>query len=65
MGVASFRHYSASRIFIMQPGCSPPLVATQEDDHQSCGGEKQVGLRPLSHPQLQGCSSSLPWWEAG
>jgi hypothetical protein len=65
MGLASFRCHSASRIFIMQPGCSPPPAATQEDDHQPCGGEKQVGLRPLSHPQLQGCSQSLLWWEAG
>jgi hypothetical protein len=64
-GLASFRHYSASRIFIMQPECSPPPAATQEDDHQPCGGAKQVGLQPLSHPQLQGCSSSLLWWEAG
>jgi hypothetical protein len=43
----------------MQPGCSPSPAATQDlDDHQPCGGGKQVGLRPLSHPQLQGCSSS-------
>jgi hypothetical protein len=58
-GLASFRHPSASRIFIMQPGYSPPPAATQEDDHQPCGGEKQAGLRPPSCPQLQGCSSSV------
>jgi hypothetical protein len=31
------------------------------DGHQFDGGEKQVGLRPLPHPQLQGSSSSLLW----
>jgi hypothetical protein len=64
-GLASFHHHLTSRIFIMQPGCSPPSAVTQEDDHQPCGGEKQAGLRPLSHPQLQGCSSSSLWWKAG
>jgi hypothetical protein len=49
---ASFHHHSASRIFITQPGCSPPLAVTQEDDHQPCGGEKHAGLRPLSHPSF-------------
>jgi hypothetical protein len=28
----------------MQPGCSPPPVAIQKDDHQPRGGEKQAGL---------------------
>jgi hypothetical protein len=59
MGLASFRHYSASRIFIMQPGCSPPPVVIQKDDYQPYGGEKQTGLRPPSCPQLQECSSSV------
>jgi hypothetical protein len=54
-----FHHCSASRIFIMQPGCSPPPVVIQKDDYQPCGGEKQAGLRPPSRPQLQGCSSSM------
>jgi hypothetical protein len=54
-----FHHCSASRIFIMQPGCSPPPVVIQKDDYQPCGGEKQTGLRPPSCPQLQGCSSSV------
>jgi hypothetical protein len=57
--LASFHHHSASRIFIMQPGCSPPPVVIQKDDYQPCGGEKQAGLRPPSSPQLQGCSSSV------
>jgi hypothetical protein len=35
-----FHHWSASRIFIMQPGCSPPPVAIQEDDYQPYSGEK-------------------------
>jgi hypothetical protein len=54
-----FSHRSASRIFIMQPGCIPSLVVTQDGDHQPLGGEKQAGLRPLPLLQLQGCSSSV------
>jgi hypothetical protein len=42
----------------MHPGCSPSPMVIRRDDHQPCGGEKQAGLRPLPHPQLQGCSSS-------
>jgi hypothetical protein len=57
-GLALFSHRSASRIFITQPDCSPSPMVTRRDDHQPCGGEKQAGLRPLPHPQLQGCSSS-------
>jgi hypothetical protein len=57
-GLALFSHRSASRIFIMQPDCSPSPMVIRRDDHQPCGGEKQAGLRPLPHPQLQGCSSS-------
>jgi hypothetical protein len=53
-----FSHRSASRIFIRQPGCIPSPVVTQDGDHQFDGGEKQVGLRPLPRPQLQGSSSS-------
>jgi hypothetical protein len=48
----------------MQPGCSPPPVVIQKDDHQPRGGEKQARLRPPSCPQLQGCSSSLLGWKA-
>jgi hypothetical protein len=57
-GLALFEHRSASRIFIMQPGCSPSPMVIRRDDHQPCGGEKQAGLQPLPRPQLQGCSSS-------
>jgi hypothetical protein len=57
--LASFHHHSASRIFIMQPGCSPTPVVIQKDDYQPCGGEKQARLWPPSCPQLQGCSSSV------
>jgi hypothetical protein len=59
-----FSHRSASRIFIMQPGCSPPPVVIQKDDHQPHGGEKRARLRPPPYPQLQGCSSSLLGWKA-
>jgi hypothetical protein len=55
--LAPFSHCSASRIFIMQPGCIPSPMVIQDDDHQF-GGEKQAGLRPLPHPQLEGSSSS-------
>jgi hypothetical protein len=58
-GLALFNHRSASRIFIMQPGCSPSSMVIRRDGHQPCGGEKQVGLQPLPCPQLQGCSSSV------
>jgi hypothetical protein len=50
----------------MQPGCSPPPVAIQKEDHQPHGGEKQAGLRlpPPPQLQLQGCSSSSLEWRA-
>jgi hypothetical protein len=54
-----FSHRSASRIFVRQPGYIPSPVVTQDGDHQFDGGEKRAGLRPLSLPQLQGCSSSV------
>jgi hypothetical protein len=62
MGLVLFRHCSASRIFIMQPGCSPPPVAIQKDDHQPRGGEKQARLRlppsfsfkDVDHPRWSG-----------
>jgi hypothetical protein len=60
-----FSHRSASRIFIMQPGCTPPPAVTRDGDHQLLGGEKQAGLRSWSHPQLQGCSSSSLRWGPG
>jgi hypothetical protein len=52
-------HRSALRIFIMQPGCSPSPVVTQDDDRQPCHGEERAGPWPLPCPQLQGCSSSV------
>jgi hypothetical protein len=39
-----FSHRSASRIFITQPGCTPPLVVTQDGDLQLLDGERQAGL---------------------
>jgi hypothetical protein len=62
--LALFSHRSASRIFIMQPGCSPSPMVIQDDDHQLHGGGEQAGLRPPSCPQLQGCSSSSLWRRA-
>jgi hypothetical protein len=58
-GLALFRHRSASRIFIRQPGCSPSPMVIRRDDHQPCGGEEQAGPWPPPYPQLQGCSSSV------
>jgi hypothetical protein len=52
-----FSHRSASRIFIMQPGCTPPPAVTQDGDLQFDGGGKRAGLRPLPLPQPQGFSS--------
>jgi hypothetical protein len=52
-----FSHRSASRIFITQPGCTPPPVITQDGDLQFDGGGKQTGPRPLPLPQPQGFSS--------
>jgi hypothetical protein len=52
-----FSHRSASRIFIMHPGCTPPPAITQDGDLQFDGGGKQTGLRPLPLPQPQGFSS--------
>jgi hypothetical protein len=52
-----FSHRSASRIFIVQPGCTLPPAVTQDDDLQFDGGGKQAGLRPLPLPQPQGFSS--------
>ena len=58
-GLAPFSHRSASRIFIRQPGCSPPPVVTQDDDRRPRGGEERAGPWPPPYPQLQGCSSSV------
>jgi hypothetical protein len=54
-----FSHRSASRIFIMQPGCTPPPAVTQDGDHQLLDGEKQAGSRSPPLPQLQGRLPSL------
>jgi hypothetical protein len=54
-----FSHRSASRIFIMQPGCTPPPAVTQGGDLQFDGGGKQARLQPLPLPQPQGFSSSV------
>jgi hypothetical protein len=66
-GLALFCHRSASRIFIMQPGCSLPPVVIYKDDHQPCGGEKRAGLRPppalsfkdVHHPRWGGRRAEL------
>jgi hypothetical protein len=55
--LAPLSHCSASRIFIMQPGCTPPLAVTHDGDLQFDGGGKRAGPRPLPLPQPQGFSS--------
>jgi hypothetical protein len=57
-----FSHRSASRIFIMQPGCTPLPAVTQDGDLQLDGGGKRAGLRPLPLPRPQEFSSSRPRW---
>jgi hypothetical protein len=63
-----FSHRSASRIFIMQPGCTPPPAVPQDGDLQFDSGGKQAGLRPLHLPQPQGFfitragEGSVPSW---
>jgi hypothetical protein len=52
-----FSHRSASSIFIMQPGRTPPPAVTQDGDLQFDGGGKRAGLRPPPLPQPQGFSS--------
>jgi hypothetical protein len=49
-GLALFSHRSASRIFIMQPGCSPPLAVTQDGDCRPRGGEERAGSWPPPLP---------------
>jgi hypothetical protein len=48
-----------ARVFIMQPGYSPPPAVTQDDDRRPRGGEERVRPWPPPCPQLQGCSSSV------
>jgi hypothetical protein len=52
-----FGRRSASRIFIMQPGRTPPPAATQVGDLQFDGGGERTGPRPLPLPHPQGISS--------
>jgi hypothetical protein len=57
-----FSHRSASRIFISQPGCTPPPAVTQDGGHQPLGGEKQPGcdlgptlsFKDVHHPRWGG-----------
>jgi hypothetical protein len=52
-----FSRRSASRIFIMQPGRTPPPAVTQDGDLQFDGEGERTGPRPLPLPQPQGFSS--------
>ena len=52
-----FSHRSASRIFIMQPGCTPSPAVTQDGDLQFDGGGKQAGL--LKRPDPLGLKCEL------
>jgi hypothetical protein len=58
-----FYHYSASRIFIMQPGRNLRPVVIHKDDYQPCGGEKRAGLRPP--PALSFKDVHHPCWGGG
>jgi hypothetical protein len=66
-GLAHFRHRSASRIFIMQPGRNLWPVVIRKDDYQPCGGEKRAELRPppalsfkdVHHPRWGGRRAEL------
>jgi hypothetical protein len=57
-----FSHRSASRIFIMLPGCTSPPVVTQDGDLQLDGGESEpgcglcpsLGLKDFRHPGQDG-----------
>jgi hypothetical protein len=62
-GLALSSHRSASRIFIMQPGCSPLSAVTQDDDRQPCGGEERVG--PWPPPALSFNDVHHPCWGGG
>jgi hypothetical protein len=61
--LALFSHRSASRIFIMRPGCSPPPAVTQDDDRHPCGGEERAGLWPP--PALSFKDVHHPCWGGG
>ena len=50
-------HRSSSRIFITQPGRTPPPAVTRDGDLRLDGGGERAGLRPLPLPQPQGFSS--------
>jgi hypothetical protein len=63
MGLASFRHRSASRIFITQPGRNLRPVVIHKDDYQPCGGEKRAGLQPP--PALSFKDVHHPCWGGG
>jgi hypothetical protein len=58
-----FHHYSASRIFITQPGRNLRPVVLHKDDYQPCGGEKRDGLRPP--PALSFKDVHHPCWGGG
>ena len=61
--MAFFRHRSASRIFIAQPGRNLRPVVIHKDDYQPCGGEKRAGLQPP--PALSFKGVHHPCWGGG
>jgi hypothetical protein len=65
VGVGTFQPSFGFKDFHQPARLYPPPAVTQDGDHQPLGGEKQAGLRSWSHPQLQGCSSSLLGWRSG
>jgi hypothetical protein len=62
-GLALFSHHSASRILIMQPGCSTPPAVTQDDDRRPRGGEERAGSWPP--PALIFKDVHHPCWGGG
>jgi hypothetical protein len=59
-GLALFCHRSASRIFIMQPGCSlSPVVIVVERSESGCGLPPALSFKDVHHPRWGGRRAEL------
>jgi hypothetical protein len=66
-GLASFRHHSASRIFIMQPGCSLRLLSSRRmttslvvgRSKPGCGLPPALSFKDVNHPCWGGGCAEL------